>query len=122
MKRKHSRTDWIIAGAALIVFALIASVTYLEKGLAAATAFYVFAIIIQTKSETRKESLSERRFWVVVAVFAIIHVVAISIINFPELRAGLVSLPFALADGFIMWWLINWIERRFPRPGGRSEP
>lgn len=24
------------------------------------------------------------------------------------------SLPFALADGFAIWGLLNWIERRFP--------
>jgi choline-glycine betaine transporter len=122
MKPKRSRTDWIIAGSALAVFALIASVTYLEKGLAAGTAFYVFAIVIQTKSETRKESLSERRFWAVIAILAVIHIVAISVIKFPELRAGLISLPFALVDGFVMWGLINWIEKHFPGSGVRSEP
>ena len=90
----------------------------LEKALTASVTVGVFVAIIQTKWESR----NDWRFWAVVAVFAVIHVVAISIIQFPEVRAGLVSLPFALVDGFIMWFLINWIERRFPRPGSRSEP
>ena len=89
MKRKWNRTDWIIAGVALLVF----------------------ATIIQTKSESHKESLSDWRFWLIIAIFAVFHVVAIIIINFPELKSGLILLLFALVDGFVMWFLINWIER-----------
>jgi hypothetical protein len=111
MKRRRSRLDWIIVGLGLLVFALVAPFTSLEKGLAAGTTFFIFATIIQTKSETRKESLSDWRFWLVISVLVVIHVVVLIIIKIPELKAGLISLPFALADGFVMWFLIKWLER-----------
>jgi len=111
-----------MAGLSLLTFAVVTWVSNAEKGLAAGVTLGVFITIILTKRETHKESLSDRRFWLVIASLAVIHIVAISIIKFPEARAGMVSLPFALVDGFLMWGLINWIERRFPQPGSRSEP
>lgn len=111
MKPIHSRENWILVGIGVIIFASVASISNLEKGLAAMLSFGVFATIIQTKSETRKESLRDWRFWLIIAIFAVIHIVAITIIQFPELKAGLISLPFALVDGFAMWFLIKWIER-----------
>lgn len=121
MKRKRGRVDWAIAGLIIIVMIFVALLSNLEKGLAAGVSVGIFATIIQTKSETRKESLSDRRFWFVIAVLAVIHVVAISIIRFPELQAGLVSLPFALVDGFGMWGLINLIEKHWLKGSDRSE-
>ena len=49
-----------------------------------------------------------------IAALAIIHVVALSFIRLPEPRFGLVVLPFALADGIVIWGLISWLERHFP--------
>lgn len=114
MRKKRSRLDWVVAGLIFFTLIIVTLVSNAEKGLVAGVVVGVFATIIQTKSETRKKSLSEQRFWFVIATFAIIHIVAISLIKFPELRAGLISLPFALVDGFLMWGLISWIERRFP--------
>ncbi|KPF52365.1 hypothetical protein IP65_16515 [Novosphingobium sp. AAP1] len=113
--RKATRLGILLVA---IVFIAVAVISDLEKALAASVTFGVFMAIIQAKWESR----NDWRFWAVIAIFAVIHIVAISVIRFPEVRAGLVSLPFALVDGFIMWGLINWIERRFPRPGSRSEP
>lgn len=107
----RSRENWIAVGIGVVIFILVASVSNLEKGLAAMLSFGVFVTIIQTKAETRKESLSDWRFWLVIFVFAVIHVIAITLIEFPELKAGLISFLFALADGFAMWFLIKWIER-----------
>ena len=111
MKATQSWANWILVGIGVIIFALVASISTLEKGLAAMLSFGVFATIIQTKSETRKQSLGDWRFWLIIAIFAFVHIVAITVIKFPELKAGLISLPFALVDGFAMWFLIDWIER-----------
>lgn len=121
MDRKRRQETLMMAGLILPTLAVVTWLSNAEKGLAASSMVGVFYTIIRTKSETRKESLSEHRFWAVIAILAVIHIVAISVIKFPELEAGLVSLPFALVDGFIMWGLIDWIERRFPRLGSRSE-
>jgi hypothetical protein len=94
----------------LAVFSLVAWASNLEKGLAAGVTFGVFAAIVQTKWASR----GDWRFWAIIALFATIHVLVIFIVRFPEARAGLVSLPVALVDGFIMWGLINWVEKHFP--------
>ncbi|MGA9658088.1 MAG: hypothetical protein WBQ60_03185 [Asticcacaulis sp.] len=113
-KKRWSRIDWIIAVISMSVFGFVALITNLEKGLFFAGAAYAFGIIIQTKLETRKESIREKRFWVLISVLAIIHVILLSLIHIPELKFGMIVLPFMLVDGFIMWWFINWVERLFP--------
>ncbi|ROT94124.1 hypothetical protein EB810_13720 [Altererythrobacter sp. FM1] len=107
------RGNFIGILAVLAAFIFVYLVSNAEKALASAVVLGVFLTIIQTKSETRKESLADWRFWSVIAGLALIHIIAIAVINFPELRAGLISLPFALVDGFLMWWFLNWFERRF---------
>jgi len=113
-RRTRSRIDWIIVAISLIAFFFSAFATNLEKGLFVGAAVFVFGTIIQTKSETRMESLRERRFWLLITALAIVHIIVLSLVRIPELQFGLVVLPFALVDGFAMWWLINWVERNFP--------
>ena len=112
---KPRKKDWILAPFLLIVFAIVAWVSNLETALAAGITFGVFAIIIQEKWASR----GDWRFWLVISVFALIHIIAITVIRFPQPRAGTITLtityPFAIIDGLVMWGLINWIERRFPR-------
>jgi len=71
----------------------------------------VFAAIVQMKWESRHD----RRFWIAIAAFAAIHIVAIVLIKFPTPKFGLLSFPFALIDGFLMFGVLNWMEKRFPR-------
>jgi hypothetical protein len=89
----------------------------LGKAFALALAFGVFLAIIQTKTE----SWADPRFWIILAVLAVIHVVVLSIVHIPEPRAGLEAAPFAFVDGFAMFGLLNWIERRFPRMKGAGD-
>jgi hypothetical protein len=113
--RVSRRSDMILAVPTLVVFSIIAVVSTLERALAFALAVAVFISIIQTK----KESWRDRRFWIVLTVFALAHLVILSLIRIPELRYGMMAMPFALADGFAMWGIINWLERRSP---ATSEP
>lgn len=91
------------------MFICIAFVASLEKALAGSVVFGVFLSIIQTKWNRR-----DRRFWIVIAVLAVIHIALLALIHIPKLQFGLIVLPFALVDGFAIWWLINWVERKFP--------
>jgi hypothetical protein len=102
-----------MVGLSLIVFIAVGWLTNLEKGFASASVFAVFAIIIQTKSEARSQSLKERKFWVAIGIMAAFHAIALAFIDFPEFKFGLVILPFALVDGFVMWWTISYIEKLF---------
>ena len=116
--KKAARRQSNLIGIILVfsVFAIAYILSNAEKALASAIVFGVFLTIIQTKAETRREQLSDWRFWITVSILAIIHFVVIAIVKFPELRAGLISLPFALVDVFAMWALINWIEKRLSGP------
>ncbi len=108
--RVSRRSDIVLVASTASVFLLVVLVSALEKALVFSVAFAVFLSIVQTK----RQSWSDRRFWVILSILALIHVVVIWVAHIPELRFGLISLPFALVDGFAMWGLINWIERRFP--------
>lgn len=99
-----------------IVYVGVSLVSTAEKALASAVAFGVFFAIISVKLEIKNQNW---QFWATILIFAAIHVVAIAMINFPEPRFGLVSLPFALVDGFIMWCILSWIDKRFAQtPNG----
>ena len=96
-----------------VIFIAVAWISTLEKALAAAVTFGVFAAILQEKWSIR----NDRRLWAILSFFVIIHIAFIALVKFPVPRAGLVSLPFALVDGFSMYGLINWIEKHHPRSG-----
>lgn len=104
------RSDVILGAATLLVFVAVMLISNLEKALVFAVMFGVFSALAQSKWESRKNRL----VWVILAVLAVIHIVVLSLVRIPELRFGLISLPFALVDGFAIYGLLNWIERRFP--------
>lgn len=112
------RSDLVLGMSTIVIFIGISLFSSLEKALACAIIFGVFLSIVQTRLQRQ----NDRRFWAIIAILAIIHIIALWLIHIPELRFGLMSLPFALADGFAMWGLINWIERRFPRASDKREP
>lgn len=104
------KNDFVLLLLGIISF--VAFYFYFSAGeaLAYSVTVGVFLSIIQTKPR----KLRNRKFWTILAILAVGHIVVLSLIRIPEPRFGLMSLPFALADGFAIWWLINWIERRFP--------
>jgi len=111
-KLSDRQINLFLVVSAIAVFAIVSLIASAEKALASGVAFGVFGAIISVKLE-KKQSW---RFWAAISVFALAHIVAIVIIHFPEPRFGLVSLPFALVDGFIMWTILSWIEKRFAAP------
>ncbi len=111
MSQRRPASDWLVAILVVVIFSLVAWASNLEKGLAASVTFSVFTAVIQTKWASRRDW----RFWAIIGVFAALHIAMLFVVTFPEVRAGLICLPFALIDGFVMWGLINWIEKHVPR-------
>lgn len=113
------RSDMILLALGILTFIVFFTFLDAEKALACSVVVGAFVAIIQTKPRGRRD----QTFWTAIAVLAVIHVAVLSLIRIPELRFGLVALPFALADGFAIWGLLNWIERRFPteRGGGPTK-
>jgi hypothetical protein len=104
------RSDIVLVVSTAVVFLAVSFFANLERALLFAVVSGVFVSIVQTRRRRRGDS----GFWMLITALAIIHVVALSIIRLPELRFGLVVLPFALADGIVIWGLISWFERHFP--------
>jgi hypothetical protein len=116
MRQSRPASDWLVAIFVIVIFSLVAWVSNLEKGLAAGVTFGVFAAIVQSKWASRGNWL----FWAIIAVFAALHIALLFVITFPQVHAGLISLPFALVDGFFMWGLINWVEKHSHRASKRT--
>jgi hypothetical protein len=104
------RSDLALIVATAAVFLAVAMVSYIEKAFAFALCFSVFMAIAQTKRDSWKDA----RFWTLFLGIAALHFVAIALVRIPEIKFGLLGLPFALVDGFAIYGLLNWIERRFP--------
>ena len=105
-----------LLGMVLVILLFFVLVIFLDpaKALASCVILGAFLAVIQTKPKAQRGV----RFWSLISILAMAHVVGLSVIHIPEPRVGLISMPFALADGFAMWRLLNWIERRFPAEGG----
>jgi predicted MFS family arabinose efflux permease len=88
-------------------------VTAVEKAFVAALSVGVFYVIISREWDKRYDT----RFWALISVFALIHVIALLFIRFPHYRgpALTIALPFMFIDGFAMWGILTWIDKRFPR-------
>lgn len=110
------RSDLIVIASMAVIFILVALISNLEKALAFSALFGVFSTVIQTKVKGQRD----RRFWIAISVLAVAHVIFLSLIYIPPLRFGLMALPVALVDGFAIWGIISWIDRRFPSGAGRS--
>jgi hypothetical protein len=111
MRSGLDRGDWLVGLSALAVFIAVDFVANLDKALVAGTICGVFVTIILAKWNSRPDW----RVWLILAVFAVIHVVVIVTVRFPHFQAGMVAMPIALVDGFVVWGLINWMEKHFPR-------
>jgi predicted MFS family arabinose efflux permease len=88
-------------------------VTAVEKAFVAALSVGVFYVIISREWDKRYDT----RFWALISVFALIHVIALLFIRFSHYRgpALTIALPFMFIDGFAMWGILTWIDKRFPR-------
>ena len=109
------KSDMILLALGIITFFVFFTFLDAKRALACSVVSGIFVAIVQTKPRNRRD----QTFWAVIAILAVIHVVLLAVIRIPEVRFGLMALPFALVDGFGMWWLVNRIERWWPAPSDR---
>jgi hypothetical protein len=103
------RSDLILATVCLVVFGVVALVSTLERALVFAVASSVFVAIIQTQPTAGRDA----RFWRLLGALALVHLLVLSFVPLSEFKFGMVVFPFALVDGFAMWGLVKWSEKRF---------
>lgn len=106
-----TRTDWLSMAALGVVFVLVALVSTPENALAVMLTLGVLAIVVQAKWSSRRDP----RLWAVIGTVGAVQFPAAFLVHIPRLSAGAVSVPFVLVEGFALWGLLNWMERRFPR-------
>lgn len=80
-----------------------------DKALLISMIIFVFYAIIDNMWERRAEPY----FWTTLSFFAIIHIIFLYLIDLPHYRGPTIffALPFMLVDGFLMWWIIRFIDR-----------
>ena len=104
------RSDLILAVSCLSVFCAVALVSSLERALVLSGGFCVFFAIIQTQPAGRRD----KRFWRLIGGLALFHLLLLALVPLGQFPFGIVVLPFMLADGFAIWALLKWTEKRFP--------
>ena len=105
------RSDLILGASCLSVFCALALFSSLERALVLSGGFVVFFSIIQTQPVEQRD----KRFWRVIGGLALLHLPLLALVPLDRFPFGLVVLPFMLADGFAIWGLLKWTEKRFPR-------
>lgn len=101
----------LIAVPAIAIYASLERFMQEERAFLIGLSIYVFAII-ENKWDRRRETW----FWVALAMFAAAHAVVLSTIRIPHFTGPSLSIaaPFMFIDGFAMWGILSWIERRTP--------
>ena len=107
--RKTSRLKDLLAFMPLVpVFFLVAHVSTLEKSLVSVVALYTFYVLISEKWENR----THVAFWSLIAVFGVIHAVAIYSLSIEgKMSPAMLCLPFAIVDFFVMYYIIGLFEK-----------
>jgi hypothetical protein len=101
--------DWLMVIPAGILFLALSNIIDQGRAFAFAAAAYVFYAVISHKWSMRSSII----FWIAIGVLIAMHIAVLSVIPFPyEIRPGLITLPFAVVDGVIMWYLLDLLERK----------
>ncbi|HEX6073343.1 MAG TPA: hypothetical protein VFY95_10100 [Sphingomicrobium sp.] len=87
---------------------IVALISSLEKALLASTVVGSIWVAVSERWRNR----TREGFWVVVAIFFIVNVIAIWAIPISRsFRAGLlVAYPLGMAEGFLLWWLLGQLK------------
>jgi hypothetical protein len=105
----EDKRDWLALVPAGAVYIGLLYLVAPGRALAVAMTAGIFYVLISRDWDQRRE----KKFWIVLFVFAAIHLIALSTIPFPDYKGpGTLLLPFALADGFAMFGILRWIKRR----------
>lgn len=109
-----SRTDLALAISIVPTFFLFFTWVDEEFLLVAILIVSMFYVLISAKWHLRRSIA----FWLLIAIFIIIHTVAILLAQMPaEIRSGLILFPIFLIDLLLMFAVVSWLERRVGVPG-----
>ena len=93
---------------ALVLFALWPLIG-LAKALAGATAVVVFSVLLEQNWRFRRK----KPFQIAICVLALTHIAAIWLIPFEKPGSGLVAVPIAFVDYFVLSRFLGWIRKHF---------
>lgn len=106
------KRDYLSATAIAAVFFAMMPLFGGGKAFATAAVVAVFSTIISRKWDR----LRDWRLLMTLCAFAVIHILALWIIKFPEqISPSLMVLPLAVADGLVIWWVLEWLEKRLSK-------
>lgn len=110
-KPTERERDWLAVIPVCVLYFLLGKLMQDERAFLAAVSSGVFYVIISREWGRRRES----RFWVTLSLFALVHVLALAVVKLPHFTGPsiAVAFPFMVADGFAMWAILNWTEKRF---------
>lgn len=113
-KPTERESDWLAVIPVAALYVGLGQLMQDERAFLTALSVGVFYVIISREWDRRRET----RFWAFMSVFAVLHVAALSLAKLPHHAGPAISLafPFMFADGFAMWGILNWIEKRFSTP------
>jgi hypothetical protein len=108
MVHHRSIKDLLVFMALIPVFIVVAKVSSLEKAFISIVTSYLFYVLLSEKWEMRKRLW----FWAMIVIFAGAHLLVIYFVRFDyRISPALVCLPIAIADFFVMYYLVNKLER-----------
>jgi hypothetical protein len=105
--------DWLMVIPAGVLFFGFNAFLQREKAFLIALSFGAFYIVISREWDKR----GQQWFWAVLALFALIHIVALSLIALPHFTGPslAIAVPFMGVDTFGMWGIVRLVEKRISR-------
>ena len=114
LKLSERARDWLMVLPVGASYLVMRQLMQDERAFAFAVCGGVFYVLVSREWEKRRRAW----FWLTILAFAIVNIVIISFVRFPQYHGpSLISIPFMFVDGFLMWGILNFIERRLSASG-----
>lgn len=111
-----SGADWLILLAEIVILVAVTLFSTADNAVAVAFLIACFAQVALQRWNHRKDA----RAPMLVAIVAAVQIPAIFLVHFGQVPFSIVSLVITAPECAVLWVLLNWIERRFPRSGRRE--
>jgi hypothetical protein len=117
MTLERAPPNWTIPIACIIIFFPTLLFSNIEMAAVASATGGVFLAIIITEWRRRYNWW----FWVVLGIFALIHIVMIIFVKILLLKTANFISTFVVADGFVMWGVIKIIGRHLKGAASKDD-
>lgn len=108
LENRERTRDWLATVPVIILYFLLQYFVQEERAFVTSLTVYVFYVVMSRKWNMRRC----KAFWVAIGLLALVHVIIIINIQFPEYEGpSLISFPFVVSDGFLMYWILNEIDK-----------